>query len=239
MGIVANIREGYRGLLDFLYPGACLGCGDYLEIHNLIFCENCERQVVETDFYICGECGAPLGNLDKCDQCKAESPLPIVAWGQYEDPLKEVIHQFKFQYIRRAAEIFADRIYKLHREKIESLSPDLIIPVPLHSLRLKSRGFNQAEDFALSLSAKLDIPMAVDIIEKIRKTRDQVRLKAVRRLENLHGVFEPIGRPLQGERVIIVDDVFTTGATMREVSSVVTKTGGKPVLGIIAAVAGL
>ncbi len=236
---VDNIRDGYLCLLDFLYPGACLGCGDYLENHDAIFCDSCEKKIAEVDFYICGECGAPMESPDGCNKCRADEPMPVLALGQYEDPLKEAIHSFKFQHIRRAAGIFADKIYKIHREKIEAFSPDIIVPVPLHSLRLKSRGFNQAEDLARGLSQKLNIPTAVDVIDKTRQSRDQARLRAAKRLKNLRGVFTPTGNRLNGERVIIVDDVFTTGATMREVRGAIIAAGGKPVLGVVAAVAGL
>jgi len=239
MGYNSKIREAALSLLDFLYPGACLGCNDYIENHEMVFCAACEKKIAEVDFFICGICGAPMSNADKCTSCQTKDTFPVLALGQYQDPLKEAIHQFKFQHIRRASEILAVKIMELHRDKIEKLNPELIIPVPLHSIRMKVRGFNQAEDLARSLSQKLDIPLYADIIEKRKQTRDQARLKAERRLKNLKGVFKSSGKSLQGERVIIVDDVFTTGATMREVRMAILEAGGKPVLGLAAAVAGL
>ncbi len=239
MGIKNIIREGLAGLWDFIYPGSCLGCGCYLENHRRIICAECLKKIDFVDFLICIECQSPLSDPVKCQVCSASNPTPVIALGQYFDPLKEIIHQFKFQNIRSAASFLGREILERHREKILNLRAEVIVPVPLHSIRQKVRGFNQAAVLAEVLAADLKLEVNDNSLEKIRRTRDQVRLSGDRRRGNLKGSFRVIDNELKDKRIILVDDVMTTGATLREVRKEIIKAGGKPVLAVVAAAAGL
>lgn len=231
-------HEYGKTLIDFLYPNLCLGCGSYLENQKEVICESCDNKIERTGFPICGICGSPLENSDKCPACSAEHIFPIYSLGEYVDPLREIIHQFKFQHIRRASVSLGRRIVKLHGDRLRAAAPDLLVPVPLYSVRLKKRGFNQAADLVSELSRALDIPYENNAVEKVRRTTDQVRLNADSRRKNLRGVFAANHEKVKKRKIMIVDDVLTTGATVREVAETIRKAGGIPVAGIVVAFTG-
>ncbi len=106
-------------------------------------------------------------------------------------------------------------------------APDLIVPVPLHLERLKERGFNQSGLLAGELARKLRVPVSFDTIIRKNQTEPQTRLNRVQRLKNVKGAFELSGaRDVQGRRILLVDDVFTTGTTLSECARTLKKKGG-------------
>lgn len=106
--------------------------------------------------------------------------------------------------------------------------PDLIIPVPLHDNRLKSRGFNQAEEIARYLGKKLQIPIANKRCRRIKDTPTQTGLTAAERRKNLRGAFQ-MKHSLEGQHIVIIDDVMTTGQTMLEVAKAARASGAKTI----------
>ena len=112
------------------------------------------------------------------------------------------------------------------------------MPIPLHSYRKKARGFNQAQILSDIICKRLKVPVEAASLLKIRRTKDQVKLDVRQREENIRGAFRVFGDRLTGKRVAIVDDVVTTGATIREAAKVLVNSGAKPAAVIAVAVAG-
>jgi ComF family protein len=138
--------------------------------------------------------------------------------GYFEGPLREAIHQFKYRPCRSLGRPLGDWMAK----QVRLLSDiDLIMPVPLHTSRLRHRGFNQALLLADRMSKKHNIPLLYDNLVRSRPTRPQVELTGAERVQNVAGAFS-LKRPgdVASKRVVLVDDVFTTGATMNECASV-------------------
>jgi len=239
MDFPISIRNAIAGLLDSIYPNVCFGCGEYIKNQEKAVCHHCLDQIDYLENPLCIQCGNFLESKNNCKHCGIDNPVPVLALGQYIDPLKELIHQFKFQKIRKLGKQFGSMIVEKHGQSILASNADILVPVPLHSYRLKSRGFNQAHNLAAFLGNQYDIGVDAHSILKKRKTKDQVRLGAKKRRENLHNIFDCTGNAISEKKVIMVDDVFTTGATLREMKRVIENSGGKPVMAVVIAVAGV
>lgn len=218
-------------MIDFVYPPLCLGCSDYTENENGI-CDRCLDAIETFAYPFCLSCDEFIPAGHKCAACKAES-LPLYAFGNYAGPLEQIIIQFKFKGITRPSEFLAGLLVRSFGSDITSLGAQALVPVPLHARRQTYRGYNQAEVFARDLSIELDIPVEIDVIRRTRKRRPQARLSLASRAANVNGVFE-IDEPAEDlVRVILVDDVVTSGATVREAARTLRETNIK-VLAVIA-----
>jgi len=147
--------------------------------------------------------------------------------GYFEGSLREAIHQFKYRPCRSLGLPLGSWM----AENIRELSGfDIVVPVPLHRKRLHQRGFNQALLLAHRISVAYDIILSFDNLARIRYTRPQVELSATERIANVEGAFA-LRRPVDvvEKRVLLVDDVYTTGSTLNECSIVLKKEGAETV----------
>jgi ComF family protein len=174
----------------------------------------------------------------QCGLCRRIEPVfaRAAAYGSYESGLRELIHLLKFSGVRPAANILG----RMLAEAIARLEPEFpaegvaVVPVPLHRTKLRQRGFNQAE---LIACAALKINPAPDrlrlyagMLERTRETASQIGLTSHQRRENLRGAFRVAQRELvQGREVLVVDDVYTTGATVSECARVLRRAGATKV----------
>ncbi len=156
----------------------------------------------------------------------------MYVYGHYEDPLNQIVIQFKFRGISRVARVFGRLLDDRYRSRLESLEPDLIIPVPLHPSRENRRGYNQAALLARELTGELGVPMAEDRLRRARRRRPQSRMSRDKRANNVKGVFK-CEAPGAGENVLLVDDVITSGSTVAEARKVLQENGYK-VVGAVA-----
>ncbi|WP_225314865.1 ComF family protein [Marinobacter confluentis] len=202
--------------------GLCTGCHDELP-WNRWQCRQCRQ------------CGLPLAFPDEglsCGEC-LQNPPPfsrvIVPW-HYRFPVDRMIHRYKDSGQRA----FAKPLLKgLERHLSELLTqqpdqrPDLLVPTPMHPARRRARGFNQASDIAEHLSRALDLSWSACISTRTRQTRTQRGLDRHARLNNLAGIFRIVKTP--PPRVAIVDDVVTTGATVRLFTKALKQAGAQEV----------
>jgi len=166
-----------------------------------------------------------------CETCQGKS-LPLFAYGNYADPLKEIIINYKFRGITSLAGLFARLLAELFGEQIMATGAGLLIPIPLYSAREYYRGYNQAELLARELGCALGLEVDSSRLVRIRRRKPQAKLREAERAKNIKGVFKAV-ESSDEERVLIVDDVVTSGATVREATTVLRKAGYK-VLGAIA-----
>lgn len=161
-----------------------------------------------------------------CDECKdvdfgfetARAPL------RYEKVGKEIVHALKYRgYFPVVDKVMAPMMAAVLEEK----GFDFVVPAPIHPARLRRRGFNQAEVMARSVARKINAPVS-DKLEVVRRTRDQVELTAAGRRDNVRGAFRPTKGRIRG-RILLVDDVFTTGSTMSECAETLTRAGASEV----------
>jgi ComF family protein len=229
------------GLLSVLVASACAACGDSLSHPSGgPVCDGCWNAVKGFAPPLCNQCGDPLKSwrvLDdtgRCARCRyRSSPLTASrAIGAYEGTLRAIVHAFKYEGCRS----LSVRLGAQLRESAADLlgAADAVVPVPLHRSRRRRRGYNQASE----LARRLGVPM-VDALRRVRATPSQTDLPAEARLDNVRNAFAPrrwLAAPaLAGLRVVIVDDVSTTGATIEACARVLRTAGAADVSAVTAA----
>ncbi len=215
-------------LADLFYPQRCVGCGRRA---SDVLCPACFEALPEVGRPVCARCGLPTAfETFVCEECKnvdfgferASAPL------RYEGVGKEIVHVLKYRGYTRVVERLAA---PLMLGAVEDLGAgfDAVVPVPLHRSRLRKRGFNQAELLARGVARRINAPVS-DKLKVVRSTRDQVELSAAGRRANVAGAFAAKGRV--AGRILLVDDVFTTGATMSACAGTLLGAGAGEVLAL-------
>jgi ComF family protein len=160
----------------------------------------------------------------------------ILSTGVFASPLRQAIYNFKYHHVCGLAEPFAERMAAVWVPT--GLDADLIVPVPLHPSRETERGYNQAALLAMAIAPRLGLPMAGALLARQRMTPSQVSLNWRERRENVSGAFTCC-EDTSGLRVVLVDDVCTTGATLEECADALRKCGATSVWGLTVARASL
>ena len=203
-----------RFLLDFVFPPHCVSC----KAANHWLCPVCLSRIAFIHEPFCKRCGIPV----ESDKVKLAQSCPHhnlqfidgIRSAAYFDhtPIRPAIHAFKYNNHRALSaalgQILADAYRRYH------LRAEIVAPVPLHRLRARERGFNQSELLARALSQILGLPLNTTTLQRVGQTRSQVDLTAAERQQNVGDAFACRDRGLAKLRVLLVDDVCTTGATL-------------------------
>ncbi len=203
----------------FLYPAKCRVCEAFLEITSIPYiCADCWHDIQFLEPPWCDICGTP-DVRGRCDECATAPPrygkLRSIAF--YQTTLQDAIHLFKFE----KKQVLAEHLIHLINAHIPIdcciADYDFILPVPIHKKRLRERGFNQATLLAKGIAQTEGVPVLTDTLVRHRHTVAQSSLGMEARQHNITGAFEvPNPEVIRDKRILIVDDVFTTGATIRE-----------------------
>lgn len=207
--------------LAFFYPETCQICAtERAAARDGFVCRQCRSQVHFIKPPYCERCGLPYpGDLTtpfECTNCREielhfnSARSAVVA----HDVVREAIHRYKYQRALWFESFLADVFLRKALPALRGQNWDLIVPVPLHPVKYREREFNQAEQLAAQLSIHAKIPVNPNLLQRLRPTATQTRLTRQERTANMRGAFavRP-GTQLNGEHIILVDDVFTTGAT--------------------------
>ncbi|HEX7030308.1 MAG TPA: ComF family protein [Gammaproteobacteria bacterium] len=208
-----------------LLPGCCLLCGRRSRRERDI-CDHCERELPRIE-YGCLRCARPLLSTHRavCGDCLTNPPVQDRgrAAFRYAWPLDTLIRRFKFNGDHAAGrvlgELFAETLHA------ETPPPACLLPVPLHSRRLRERGFNQSEFLAKAVAAKLGIGLCNDLVERVRATDTQSGMDAIARRRNVRNAFALRGGRKPLPHVAILDDVVTTGSTTAEIARLLRRNG--------------
>ncbi|OGB76175.1 hypothetical protein A2476_02620 [candidate division CPR3 bacterium RIFOXYC2_FULL_35_7] len=214
-------------ILDFLFPQKCLYCGQV----GSVVCQNCVSQLPFPKTQICPICYNPSLIGKTHDFCQKRYNLDGLTFCfYYDDKIKEAIKKIKYRNLfSYVDELVARGISKLDLEQFKDF---MIIPVPLHEKRLKSRGFNQAEIIGKVLSGKLNIQLRTDILKRVKDTSSQVKLNKKAREENIKDAFTVNSKvKFKNMKALLVDDIFTSGATLNECAKILKKAGVQKVRG--------
>lgn len=231
------LSEISRAILNLVYPIYCQGCRGKLPYdNNRYLCQECLEQIKLNRPPFCIRCGRPLsGGEDTktlCPDCLNKNRHFERAWQccQYQGLIKELIHKFKYERKLFLKGALIEILDNFTRTCIDYKDIEAIIPVPMHQVNTSRRGFNQAAILSEGLSKKLGVGFSGSCLFKIRRTKQQVNLDKVARFNNIKAAFrakKDVG--LKGKRLLLVDDVFTTGATAEECSKALTAAGAKAV----------
>ena len=143
----------------------------------------------------------------------------------HREPVSGAVYRFKYKNRRRFGRVFAREIADRYAGQVRRWGVDEIIPVPLHPSRFRKRGYNQAEILAAELGDRFDIPVRTDVLYRIRKTSPQKLLGRTERMRNLKGAFGVSASWKPCKNVLLVDDIYTTGATLERAARVLKKAG--------------
>ena len=231
-GLPARLRTRWlqrwvQAGLDFLYPPRCAGCG----APGLDWCAACEASLRRLTGRLCPCCGAPRAREGRCPACThLDFPLTVRSFARYEGALTRAILQLKYRPNRRLVERMAAWLAEICRR--EGWRPTLVIPVPLSPKRRRRRGYNQADLVAGALADMLGLPVRSDALSRERETPSQVGLDPTARRRNVEGAFRALPGEVEGQVVLLVDDLFTTGATLASCARALRAAGSKEVYGL-------
>lgn len=229
--------------LDFVFPAECTYCHKFIGDNRIaLFCQSCWGKIAFVIGPVCPRCGQPYlskATLQKtphftCGTCRTTKIFfdRAVTTTYYEDVVKEAIHQFKFNHKTGLGKPLAQLMIAHFSEELASSQYHAILPVPLHKMRQRHRGYNQSAILAKYISQHGQIPLMINNLIRIRDTDSQALLKGQKaRQANVKNAFRVTYPPsLREKHVILVDDVLTTGATVNECSKTLKEAGVKSIL---------
>jgi competence protein ComFC len=229
------LKEWVEAGLGLFYPDSCQLCvRQRATSPEGYVCTTCRQEVQFIRPPFCGVCGRPFeGELTspfECANCRGMEPhfdwaRSSVAFG---GPVQEVIHRYKYARALWFEPFLADLLIREAVPRLAGEHWDALIPVPLHPLREREREFNQSERLGRRLSAAAGIPLNTRLLKRVEPTRTQTQLSRAERLANVRDAFAlRKGVSLQGWRCLLVDDVFTTGATTSACAKVLRRAGAE------------
>jgi competence protein ComFC len=223
--------ELLQSAVSLLYPPLCSICGRSVRAGEYL-CDQCEIKAVRIVAPFCEKCSEPfegaITGVFTCANCAHRRIYFDAAVAAYRGrgTVREIIHEFKYGRQIHLRHLVARWLRAaLDDERLCGRQFDLIIPVPLHPTRQRERGFNQASLLAELLSAQISIPCK-PLLERTRYTTTQTALDRSERMENLHNAFRlRKNADVRGLRVLLIDDVLTTGSTLNECARVLKRAG--------------
>ncbi|MGI6021091.1 MAG: ComF family protein [Lachnospiraceae bacterium] len=216
-----------ENVLDLIFPRHCPFCGKAMPLGSRVH-ENCIKTLPKITGTRCRICSKPVpDNIPLCEDCsETERKVErVFSPYLYTGSVKNAVIDFKYNNRRENGQVLGELLACESREFIEEIRPDLIAAVPIHPKRRRERGFNQADIIAEYLSGYFGIPILENAVIRTKKTAAMKGLGASERRENLSGAFEGSGVLPEGKKVLIVDDIYTTGSTVDSVGEVLLAMG--------------
>lgn len=221
---------------DILYPPRCPVCDKIIVPKGNYVCEGCEGSFKYIGNIYCIVCGKPLRNesADVCSGCLEKKHIFDECRGTfvYDDAMRKSIYRFKYHGRCEYSKYYGLEMVRVLKEKINQYNADAIIPVPMHIKKERQRGYNQAYLLAKEISYQTKIPILNNYIVRSRSTAIMRNLGAAQRENNLKKAFKISGDVVKLTNVIIVDDIYTTGATMDAMARCLKESGIRKVYGL-------
>lgn len=220
------VRRAWAGLLDLVYPPHCIACGRL----GAWLCAQCLAAYPAFRPPWCARCGLPLAHAGLCRTCRrSASPLQGVrSVGPHVAPLREAVHALKYEGMRVLTEPLAELMAATW--SLGPLPATAMVPVPLHPQRVRRRGYDQAALLGRALAPRLDLPLHEEWLRRERNTPSQVGLTRPERWVNVRGAFHcPDPSAVVGQQVLLIDDVSTSGATLRAAAEALRAAGAAQV----------
>ena|SRR3990167_246910 len=219
----------FETLLNLAFPKFCLNCGKL----GSYLCQDCLKLAVRREKQFCSECGrAAISGLTHPTCLRRNSLDGLICLFEYKDPMRKVLHTIKYRFSFKLAEDLKTLFDKV--DLPGHLNGYTLVPLPLAQSRANWRGFNQAEVLEKVIFSKHELTMGKEqFLERTKFNRQQTGLSLKEREKNLQGVFQvKKGQDPAGERLLLFDDVWTTGTTLREAAKVLKRAGVDKVWGM-------
>jgi len=228
--------------LDLLYPRRCVGCGISSPDIFRYVCWDCWSDAARVEPPFCNRCGDPVAGAIEhdfiCYTCSAETPAfdGARSAARYDGVVGEALRQLKYEKALWVAPDMAELLHNCLEAEYPQHTFDVLVPVPLHHVRRRARGYNQSAVLASELARRMGLPPPANLLRRIRPTATQTNLTAKQRLSNVGGAFKHRKKKkLTGRRILLVDDVMTTGATVNACAKTLKAGGAESVYVITAA----
>ena len=226
-------------LLDFFLPSVCLGCRDHVSLERSaeLVCQACRTRLRELPHPRCSRCGFPLGSkadrMSQCVECSRWDKALVGARSALvlRPPANQVVHGLKYGGWSELARFMGERMVRWAIPPDLQAGPYVVVPVPTTRRRMRARGYNQARLLASVLAEELHRPL-VDALERCGNGSTQVGLHPTQRRANVTGVFSVPAdacAAISGARVLLVDDVLTTGSTAQAAALPLVRAGASQV----------
>ena len=236
--LASSVRFLLKSLADFVYTPICYGCD--IEVEEGLVCEGCRLALFTHELAVCPKCGRPCASSSfSCGQCDTPFHLSRVrGLGMYAPPFDKLVQAFKYSGKTKVGELLGLALATLVQQDEVLSAADAVCPVPLHPARLRERGFNQSLLLAAAISMSTSIPL-VECLTRPKNTRTQaLKTNPEARRKNLAGAFRlKADARVDGKKILLVDDVMTTGATLDQAAQELLKGGASSVLGAVVAAA--
>lgn len=220
-------KKAFSLCLDLLFPPRCPVCHGIAPWGKEI-CPECVKKLPYVTGKRCRKCGKPVEPYETlCDDCRRMSHFYDEGIGLflYDETMRETMAYLKYkgrkEYGRALGELLADAVPDL----IHRWNPDVIVPVPVHPDRLRERGYNQAEEIAKPLAARYCLPVRNDLVVRQGKTVAMKKLSREERMENMRRAFSVSAEEKVPKKILIIDDIYTTGATVDAMSQLLLERG--------------
>lgn len=223
------IKKIHNYFLDILFPRRCPVCSQIVMPKGDLICPGCMKKLSWVRRPTCKKCGKEVisDTIEYCYDCTKHKRsfdygLSLI---NYDDIASRSMAQIKYNNKREYLDFYSEAMFRGLGPRILQMKADAFIPIPVHPSRLKTRGFNQAEELAVRLSDKLGIPVNTMILKRSKKTAPQKSLNPSERLHNLEQAFAVNTLPPGLRSVILIDDIYTTGSTIEACTRALKKAG--------------
>ena len=233
----SRLRSTARHVMDFTFPPQCALCGRVdspSDAHDVAYCPECIAELCPAPLNRCECCGAEIGPYAKSDQgcthCRNRTLRfdSVVCLGMYDDALKQALLSAKWSFSAVRMQSLGALLAHERLAELKEQQCDRIVPIPQHWRQRLVRHFNPAWIIAAELSQRLNIPCDVHLLKRSRRARPQKRVSVGQRFENQSQAFGiRDAHVVRGQRLLIVDDVLTTGATCSEAARLLKQSGAK------------
>jgi len=228
--VLPQLNELKGAALDFLFPRFCVGCGK----EGRFICNSCLASLAKIESPVCPKCGKPQTNALLCPGCSSwEADIDAVrSTFRFEGVIRTAIHEFKYRNLRAIAGQLA-ALLNDYLVVEASIPCEVLVPVPLHGKRIKERGYNQSALLATELSKLTGFPVNDSCLIRSRYNVPQAKTRNVEeRRQNVIGIFTCQNKDLRGKKVLLIDDVTTSGATLNACASILKTFGAASVWGL-------
>jgi len=231
-----RIKQSIHRVFDLVYPRLCIFCHSKIKANNdYNICSACAAEIKTINAPFCLRCGAVLEQLSQirvngCSRCSNKKYYfdQVFSACKYKGKVKSCIHFFKYKRKIKTKNILSDLLIEFLNANFPTKNIDLITAVPLHKHKLQERGFNQSKLIADKLSEFFKIESSHNNLCRVKKTVSQVTLSAQKRKLNTADAFackDP--DKFKNKRILLIDDIFTTGSTLNECAKVIKQSGAK------------